>query len=74
MERLRIGDHLERNDAIYVLRERLQKEARERGKTSSGQLTAALVILAWNHYRNRTSISKIQLPSVLSNSTYPRPI
>jgi hypothetical protein len=83
MERLRDGANLEVNDSIHVLRERLRlrgaHQARDINSGPGGryvrtELMLALTIIAWNHYRKHNPITKLQLPSVLSDDNYPRPI
>lgn len=80
LESLRTGSNLEPGDPIYVLRERLigDRHTPNRAGYAAGyqrqEITLALAILAWNHYRKRNKISKLQLPSTLSDESFPRPI
>lgn len=77
MSKLRTGDSLPPLSPILALRERLM--ARYSGGGPRTGLTKpealmALTVLAWNHYRRRSEITKLQLPSVLNDETFPRPI
>jgi hypothetical protein len=79
MEALRTGSNLERGDPILALRDRLtsDRHSHNRADYASGyqrqEISLALTIIAWNHYRKRNKISKLQLPSSLSDESFPRP-
>jgi hypothetical protein len=75
MSRLRDGDGLETKDPIYVLRERLL----QRGQGNFSQwmrpeLLLALTIMAWNRYRKHETLTKLQLPSTITDESFPRPV
>lgn len=75
MTQLRDGVGLESNDAVYVLRERLiRQQVRTHGSGVRADLLIALTVIAWNHFRKHNPITKLQLPGVLSDDNYPRPI
>lgn len=80
MESLRTGSNLDPGDPVLALRERLvgDRHSRDRAGYATGyqrqEVTLALAILAWNHYRKRNKISKLQLPSSLSDESFPRPV
>lgn len=82
MEALRTGANLERGDPILALRERLLAD-RGTGSTARASYAAgyqrqevmlAMTIIAWNHYRKRSKITKIQLPSSMDDESFPRPL
>lgn len=80
MEALRTGEKLESGDAILALRERLLagRDTRNRVGYATGyqrqEVNLALTIIAWNHYRKRNRISKLQLPSSMSDESFPQPV
>jgi hypothetical protein len=82
MDALRSGESLEKGDPILALRERLLSD---RGTATASRASyavgfqrqevhLALTIIAWNHYRKRNRISKMQLPSTMNDETFPQPI
>lgn len=80
MEKLRTGENLESGDPILALRERLMDDRTSSNKRVSyavgaqrQEIPLALTVLAWNHYRKRNRLSKLQLPSSLNDESFPRP-
>jgi hypothetical protein len=80
MQALRTGEKLEKGDPILALRERLlgERAGRERASYAAGyqrqEVVLALAIIAWNHFRKRSRITKLQLPSSMSDESFPQPI
>lgn len=58
-ERLRDGAELKAGSPILVLRNRLSKERAER-RNNMPQYQLALILKAWNHYRDGRTIEKLQ--------------
>lgn len=80
MESLRTGENLQEGSPILALRERLAADrARgDRARYARGyqrqEISQLLAIDAWNHYRKRHKLTKLQLPSEVSDESFPRPI
>jgi len=67
------GVQLEEGNAALALRNRLQREAHTQRRSLGDRDAAALFILAWNGYRDRRPMSKLQLPNPLTNDSFPEP-
>lgn len=80
MDHLRTGEALETGDPILTLRERLFHDRTLPQRTSRTllnrptEIQTALTIMAWNHYRRRNKLQRLQLPNPMSNEVFPRPI
>lgn len=68
------GVNLDAKDPAYILRERLLKQKGKGKSFTRPEVTVALMILAWNQYRKGKKTSRLVLPDVLNDGTYPRPI
>jgi hypothetical protein len=67
------GVALEAGNAALTLRNRLIKDRLTRRGSLSERDSAALIILAWNAYRERRLIIKLQLPNPLTTQNFPEP-
>lgn len=76
MFQMETGVGLDKGDPAYTLRERLLRERQKlKGKAHlKPEVPTALAIMAWNHYRRGTKITKLQLPEPLNDKSCPRPI
>lgn len=73
MDRLADGAMLDVDHPVKRLRDRLDGHAGKRSRISEAE-ALALIITAWNAYRNKEKRKKLQLPTTLTNETMPRPV
>lgn len=79
--RLGIGPALERLNPAWALRERLIAD--KLGRSSAGryargnirvEVNLALVIIAWNHFRQHNQLHRLQLPVTITDANFPQPV
>jgi hypothetical protein len=63
---------LPREHVIQVLHKRIVREREMRAYGPDDYV--ALIIKAWNYYRRNEEVGKIQMPGILTNETFPRPV
>lgn len=73
LENVAMGAGLEYGNAALTLRNRLIRDRLARRGALSDRDAAALMIMAWNAYREHRSISKLQLPNPLTPQNFPEP-
>jgi hypothetical protein len=71
-DRLYDLDQLPSTHIVQVLHRRIAREREQR--IYGADEYVGLIIKAWNHYRRGEDVGKIQMPGVLTNETFPRPI
>ena len=76
LEHLELGNDLEEGSPLLAFRNRQLAGDRMTSFTAGGKsanTALAALVTTWNHYRDHSAISKVQLPRTVSNRKFPVP-